>query len=164
MTTIKLNQEKRTRKEIVIDLIWTGKKMSNASMLFRRTMADRLGLCDTDIGCIDRLLEVGSVTAGQLAEITGLTTGAVTSVINRLEGAGFVKREGDVKDRRKIIIKPVMGAFAKVASFHRSLEKETDKLLSGYTDKDLEFIIRHNNRMSALFEKEIAKMRSSKKK
>ena len=58
-------------------------------------MADRLGLNPTDHKCIDLMASAGSTTAGELAEATGLTTGAITGVIDRLEAAGFVRREDD---------------------------------------------------------------------
>jgi DNA-binding MarR family transcriptional regulator len=64
------------------------------------------GLNPTDIGSLCLLLLHGPATAGRLAELTGLTTGAVTGVIDRLEEGGFVRREVDAADRRKVIVVP----------------------------------------------------------
>ena len=63
--------------------------------MFHQAIADRLGLNVTDHKCIDLLLMKGPLTAGELAGMTGLTTGAITAVIDRLEKAGFVRREDD---------------------------------------------------------------------
>jgi DNA-binding MarR family transcriptional regulator len=65
-----------------------------------------VGLNPTDLGALCLLLLHGPAPAGRLAELTGLTTGAVTGVIDRLEGGGFVRREVDVADRRKVIVVP----------------------------------------------------------
>src|SRR5947209_17958672 len=65
-----------------------------------------VGLNPTDIGSLCLLLLHGPAPAGRLAELTGLTTGAVTGVIDRLESGGFVRREVDPADRRKVIVVP----------------------------------------------------------
>jgi DNA-binding MarR family transcriptional regulator len=75
------------------------------AILFNHQVAQRLGLGASD-GQFMHLLQVhGPLTPGQLAELSGLTTGTVTGVIDRLEGAGFVRRERDESDRRKVIVK-----------------------------------------------------------
>jgi DNA-binding MarR family transcriptional regulator len=76
-----------------------------SAILFNHQVAQRLGLGASD-GQFLHLLQVhGPLTPGQLAELSGLTTGTVTGVLDRLEGAGFVRRERDASDRRKVIVK-----------------------------------------------------------
>jgi DNA-binding MarR family transcriptional regulator len=70
---------------------------------------DDVGLNPTDLGSLCLLLLHGPTPAGRLAELTGLTTGAVTGVIDRLEAGGFVHRELDPADRRKVIVVPDAG-------------------------------------------------------
>jgi hypothetical protein len=65
-------------------------------------VADRLGLNPTDHKCVDFLLMNGPLTAGELATLTALTTGAITAALDRLERAGFAKREDDPDDRRRV--------------------------------------------------------------
>jgi DNA-binding MarR family transcriptional regulator len=65
-----------------------------------------VGLNPTDLGSLCLLLLHGPAPAGRLAELTGLTTGAVTGVVDRLEAGGFVHREVDPADRRKVIVVP----------------------------------------------------------
>jgi|SRR5438270_2228152 len=65
-----------------------------------------VGINSTDLGALCLLLRRGPTPAGQLAELTGVTTGAVTGVVDRLEKAGFVRREAHPTDRRKVIVTP----------------------------------------------------------
>jgi len=74
-------------------------------IVFNQQVADRLGLGLTDmqvVGHIQR--EGGAMTPGRLAELTGLSTGTVTGLIDRLESAGYVRRERDPKDRRRVLL------------------------------------------------------------
>src|SRR5262245_4409010 len=84
------------------------RQLSTATILFHQAIADRLGLNVTDHKCADILLRTGPVTAGELARQTGLTTGAITGVIDRLEKAGFVRRIRDADDRRRVIVEPLV--------------------------------------------------------
>ncbi len=81
--------------------------LATATILFHQAIADRLGMHLTDHKCGDILVQTGPITAGELAERTGLTTGAITGVIDRLEKAGFVRRAKDLDDRRRVIIEPL---------------------------------------------------------
>src|SRR5918997_2875361 len=94
-------------------------------VLFNQAVADRLGMNPTDLQCLNMLLEAGPVAAGRLAEETGLTTGAVTGVIDRLERAGYAWRERDPKDKRRVAVHPPPGrgrgeSGAAFASLRRS--------------------------------------------
>jgi DNA-binding MarR family transcriptional regulator len=71
---------------------------------FDQAVADHIGINRTDARCIDLIDQAGGMTAGELARAAGLTTGAVTAVVDRLEAAGFARRVGDPKDRRRVRI------------------------------------------------------------
>jgi DNA-binding MarR family transcriptional regulator len=75
--------------------------------MFHQAVADRLGLNLTDYKALGVLLDTGPITAGRLAEITGLNSGAVTWIVDRLERMGYVRRERDPNDRRKVILHPI---------------------------------------------------------
>jgi len=94
------------RSELLAALRDEFRQFSTATILFHQAVADRLGIHVTDHKCGEVLLRTGPITAGQLAELTGLTTGAITGVIDRLEKAGFVRRAKDPGDRRRVIIEP----------------------------------------------------------
>ncbi|PWU81523.1 MAG: hypothetical protein DLM72_06535 [Candidatus Nitrosopolaris wilkensis] len=85
----------------------------------------------------------GAVPAGKLAELTGLTTGAVTAIIDRLEEAGYVRRTGDPKDRRRTIVEPIRNKKLerKVGTIFNPLHERTHKLLSSYSDRELAFLL-----------------------
>jgi DNA-binding MarR family transcriptional regulator len=156
MSTNRAQPQKR--EEILENLKWAGRRESRASLLFRHAVAEKAGLHVTDSECIDFLLEAGSATAGELAKITGLTTGAMTAAIDRLEKAGFVARERDPQDRRKVIVRPVLAEITKFALLYESMEEALEELLSEYTLAELELLIRHYNRMAELYEKQVSKL------
>jgi DNA-binding MarR family transcriptional regulator len=83
-----------------------GRELSTAMVLFHQAVAEQIGLNATDFKCLDVLDRTGPITAGHLSELLGLTGGAITGIIDRLEAAGFVQRERDPSDRRRVIIKP----------------------------------------------------------
>ncbi|WP_392435861.1 MarR family transcriptional regulator [Chlorogloeopsis fritschii PCC 9212] len=87
--------EQSKHTELADALNWAGRELSAATVLFHTAIAERLGLNTTDHKCADILAQTGAITAGELAERTGLTTGAITGVVDRLEKAGFVRRERD---------------------------------------------------------------------
>ncbi|HET6483242.1 MAG TPA: MarR family transcriptional regulator, partial [Actinoplanes sp.] len=87
-----------TRASAIADLMRAGRENSRLSMVFRYAIAERLGLTVSDLECLDFLADVGSATAGQVAERTNLTTGAVTSMLRRLQQAGYVTAERDPAD------------------------------------------------------------------
>jgi DNA-binding MarR family transcriptional regulator len=152
----------KSREAIIEALMQAGREMSRASLLFRHCVAEAMGLHVTDAECIDYLLEAGQATAGQLATMTGLTTGSVTTMIDRLEKAGFVRREADATDRRKVIVKPVMEKIAQFAQFYDALVKDADLLHAKYTDEELELLTDYNNGLTELYERQIAKVRGGK--
>jgi DNA-binding MarR family transcriptional regulator len=85
------------------------------------------------------------VTAGRLAEVTGLTTGAITGVVDRLEKAGFVRRERDEADRRKVFIVVVPEATARIGQFYVPMQQAMHKLWSSYSEAELQLLLRFAN-------------------
>ena len=81
-----------------------GREFSTAIVMFHEAVGRLMGLSAVERKCIDVLRRLGPVTAGTIAEHTGLTTGAVTGLMDRLEKAGYVRRERDPNDRRKVVV------------------------------------------------------------
>ncbi len=77
---------------------------------YEEALAERLGMNVTDLRCLEMVLAEPGVSAGRLAEQSGLTTGAVTGVLDRLERAGYVERRADPQDRRRAAIAPTQAA------------------------------------------------------
>src|SRR5688572_25396763 len=92
------------RDELLKTLDETLRKVSAQSVLLNDTVAKLVGANPTDLECLDLLGLGGPTTAGKLAAHTGLTTGATTAVIDRLERAGFARRLRSMEDRRSVLV------------------------------------------------------------
>jgi len=94
------------REEAIRDLKLTLRHFVVELLVSSYEATEDLGVNPTDLGALCLLLLHGPAPAGRLADLTGLTTGAVTGVVDRLEKGGFVHREVDPADRRKVIVVP----------------------------------------------------------
>jgi DNA-binding MarR family transcriptional regulator len=98
------NDLSRDRKEITHRLVAAARSYGVASDMFDDAFGQLLGINRTDARCLDIVQRFGRMTAGHLAEESGLTTGAVTAALDRLEEAGYLRRERDSADRRKVFV------------------------------------------------------------
>ena len=111
-------------------------------VVFGHAVAGRLGINATDLQCLNVLAQEGPITAGRLSEITGLTVGAITGVVDRLEGAGYARRERDAEDRRRVIVHPVPQSDSReVSPLFGGVRRSSAELYSGYTDNELALIL-----------------------
>lgn len=94
------------------------RKTSRSSLMLRQSIAQSMSLNASDAECIDYLMEMGPASAGDLAEPTGLTTGAITAMLSRLEAAGLVARAKDPNDGRKVIVTLVPKKHAKAGKLY----------------------------------------------
>src|SRR5438270_12274900 len=93
---------RKSKRELVDELIREFRISGNQDSAFDNLAAGRLGVNDTDLHCLNIVENSGGLTAGDLAAQSGLTSGAVTGVIDRLERAGYVRRVSDPGDRRRV--------------------------------------------------------------
>jgi len=117
------------------------RKVSAQSVLISDLVARLIGLNSTDLECLDLLLLAGPTTAGKLAEHTGLTSGATTAVIDRLERAGFVTRRRDKRDRRRVLVEIVQSGIDRIAPLYAPLQARVQELNRQFTDAELEAIV-----------------------
>ncbi|MDT7578297.1 MAG: hypothetical protein QOH17_4630 [Pseudonocardiales bacterium] len=103
-------------------------------------VARRVGLGPSDSQFLGLLAMDGPLTPGQLATQTGLTTGTVTGVIDRLERGGFVRRERDAGDRRKVLVVPVPEAVARMAAHYAEHGAHTGAVLARRSPAELQVI------------------------
>ena len=96
------------------------------------------------------ILSGGSLTAGEIAQQTGLTTPSVTSLIDRLEKKGFVQRVRDTKDRRRVIVELNQERFAELTKVFGSLQGNFDTVLDDYSDDQLSTILDFLSRMTEM--------------
>jgi DNA-binding MarR family transcriptional regulator len=131
------------REEIIQAIIEKRREMATETIMFHQAVADELGLYITDHKCLDLIRQYGAMPAGRLADLTGLTTGAVTGIIDRLEKAGYVRRANDPKDRRRTIVEPTRNKKLerKIEAIFMPLHERMRKLLSSYSDSELAFLL-----------------------
>ena len=141
------------------------REMSTETIMFHQAVADILGLHVTDHKCLDFIYRFGAMPAGRLAELTGLTTGAVTGIIDRLEEAGYVRRTNDPKDRRRTIVEPTRNKKLekKIEVLFIPLRDRMHKLLSSYSDSELAFLLDATTEMLEQTREESIKLRRLEK-
>lgn len=111
------------------------------SLQTHEAIARLAGFSGTDHKYLGFFIQKGRLTAGELAELASLTTGAVTGLIDRFEKRGLVKRERDKMDRRKIYIVADSEKIANLLKpFYEEFQAETDKLIASFSKKDLAII------------------------
>jgi DNA-binding MarR family transcriptional regulator len=151
------------REETIQAIIEKRREMSTETIMFHQNVADVLGLHITDHKCLDLIRQYGAMPAGRLAELTGLTTGAVTGIIDRLEKVGYVRRTNDPKDRRRTIIEPVRNKKweRKIEAIFIPFHERMHKLLSSYSDSELAFLLDVLTKSIELTREESKKLRTS---
>lgn len=111
------------------------------SIQMHEAIARKAGLPGTDHKYLGFLMQKGQMTAGELSSLTGLTTGAVTGLIDRFEKKKLVKRKFAEDDRRKVIIEPnTPKIMALLVPLYKEFRSKTDKLLASFSDKEIRTI------------------------
>lgn len=132
----------KARAALMQELEFALRKSSAQGTIFAQAVAERAGVSSSDMDCMDFLNVEGRMTAGRLAELTGLTTGAITGVVDRMEKAGLVRRERDSEDRRKVFIAPVPERAMEIGRFYEPMQRAMHKLWDTYTDAELRLLLR----------------------
>ena len=105
---------------------------------FDQAVADHVGMNRTDARCIDLIDQAAGMTAGELARAAGLTTGAVTAVVDRLEKAGVARRVPDPDDRRRVRIEATEKLWQVTEPLIGPMVQESMTILDDYSDEELE--------------------------
>jgi DNA-binding MarR family transcriptional regulator len=141
-----MSSKRKNRQELMGALNVALRNVSGQSVLHSQALAERARVNSTDLECLDLILLRGPVTAGALAEATGLTTGAITGVIDRLERAGYAKRERDDEDRRKVLVRALPLVEKELVPLTKPMERAANAMLAHYSDDELAFILEFLNR------------------
>jgi len=129
--------------------------------LFRNAMSEWAGLNVTDMECLRLLFLKGVASPSELSRHTGLTSGATTAMLDRLERAGLIERRPNPNDRRGSLIAPAESSAEKAASWFESARKAQDELVSSYSESDLEIIADVFERFAKLWDQEREKVQRS---
>lgn len=149
-----------TRAELIQRLTMAVRRQVAWTVLHNQAIADRLGLGVTDLHCTNLLGIEGSMTAGRLAQLMGLTTGAITGVLDRLERAGIVRREPDPADRRRVIARLVPDGMERVAAEYAAVGAAVEDLYGGYDDAQLALLTDYAIRSAEVTQAITARLRS----
>jgi DNA-binding MarR family transcriptional regulator len=137
----KARQEPRAAHRELVDRVATDvRRMGAQSVLTSRMIADRFGLNDTDLEVLDLIFLREQASAGDLAAATGLTSGAVTALIDRLVDAGYVERRADPADRRKVLVRIRHAAIRPIKEIFDGMERRMVDLWSSFSARDLAVI------------------------
>ncbi|GAA1343700.1 MarR family winged helix-turn-helix transcriptional regulator [Saccharothrix algeriensis] len=132
------------------------RESSALTTLFHSRAAERMGLSPTDGKCLDLAVRAEEpITAGRIAELSGLSTGAVTGVIDRLERAGYVRRVRDPHDRRKVLVE-VTASDEESAHLFIGARETLREVLSRFTPDEWEVLERYNRALIEVFRERVA--------
>jgi len=153
----------RTKKASLLQALGLEvRRMSAQGVLLSSAVAERVGLSSSDLECLDYIVMAGAeaITAGELAAATGFTSGAITGLVDRLEKAGFVRRESDPADRRKVRVVPVEAAVQRLGAYYTPLAQRTEALWAQYTEDQLRTVLDFAQRSVAVAAEEAARIRA----
>jgi len=113
---------------------------SAQALMVSHSVAAKVGLNMTDLECLDIIYMNQSVTAGELARRTGLSTGAMTTAIDRLVRAGYAERQDDPNDRRRVLVTARADRMQRLAQIYAPLQAAMEQLYKGYSEDELRMI------------------------
>lgn len=149
-----------TRRELIGAATLAARLHQNAYDRFEDTVAEYFGVNRTAMRCMDVLERVGRLSAGEIATQTGLSSGAVTALLDRLERAGYVRRLRDDSDRRRILVElterarqgaaEVYGPFAELVAEYDTYSDDELRLITSYIQRGSEQLLKHAARIEEL--------------
>ena len=151
----------KSQKKLQNELSEAIQKAGTLKVLHTNAVASRIGLSATEFEAMDIITRYQPMTAGKLAEYCGLTTGAITGLVDRLERAGFVMRERDNEDRRRVYIKPIENKerSQKVRELYTPIAKAFHILTTQYTPEQTQLLIDLHTQLNEVTEKAISGLR-----
>ncbi|MFD7550254.1 MarR family winged helix-turn-helix transcriptional regulator [Streptomyces sp. NPDC059816] len=151
----------RNRGELVAAVTATARRHHAAYTLFNQAMAERLGLHPTDLQCVSLLvLEPGPRTTGEIAELTGLTSGSATRLVDRLQKAGLAERHPDARDRRKMLVTLTPDRNPEIEAAWEAPGEAFDRALDDFTEDELAVVERYLQRTTDVGAVQTARLRA----
>jgi DNA-binding MarR family transcriptional regulator len=153
---------RRDRRRALMEAISLEVRRSqNRTDAYDEAVSEAVGINRTDHRCLDVLDQEGGATAGRLAEVMGLSTGAITAVIDRLERAGFARRVRDEQDRRRVRVEMTDEARETMLPYYQPLHELSQRLYARYTDEQLELLLDFLRTADVLYDGMIDELRGS---
>jgi len=159
-----MNEPSKRTLELAKRISEAARESATATLFFHQAVATHLGLHPTDLKCAEVVNEAGLISAGELAVRCGLTTGAATAMLDRLEARGLIRRERDLDDRRKVLVRPGdrPEQSVEIAAVFAPLEAGMIELCSRYEEQELQLVSEFVEQVRKLVEGETNKLNRSK--
>ena len=152
-----VSAERRRLENEFLDAI---RRSGSIMQLLGQVSADRIGINATDLNCLNIVAVTGPMTAGELARATGLTTASITGVLDRLEDGGFVRRERDPKDRRRVIVTLNPGpGLREIGPTFGPLVRAWREAAAGYSDEELRLLLGFQRRFEDIVRGQLGRLR-----
>jgi DNA-binding MarR family transcriptional regulator len=152
---------KPTKTELMIRTNMAARDYGVQMTLFRNVIFEKLGINVTDMECLGFLFSRRVATPTELSKYTGLTSGATTAMLDRLEREEFIERQPNPEDRRGTLIVLAKSGVEKVAPWYAPLGKAQEELLSNYSEVELHLISDFFERYAKIWEQEREKIQKS---
>lgn len=154
---MKLNENKELFEELNQAVQWAG----TLTVIHTNAIAHRIGLSATEFEAMDLITRFQPITAGRLAEFCGLTSGAITGIVDRLERQGFVRRDRDPQDRRRVFIIPIEDKerSKKVRALYRPITKGFKEYVGKFDEDQICMLIKMQKEANEMVERSIAQLR-----
>jgi DNA-binding MarR family transcriptional regulator len=150
---------KQTKADLVEQVILGARQYGISNVLFRNFIGEQLGLNVTDMECLGLLFHKRLATPSELARHTGLSSGAATAMLDRLERSGLITRQPNPDDRRGTLIVLDPAGVKKVEPWFLSARQAQRKLVSSYSIEELELLSGFFERAAGMWEEERQKLK-----
>jgi DNA-binding MarR family transcriptional regulator len=158
-----MSPDRRQKKDLIDELISEFRTAGNQDSAFDNLAAERLGLNRTDLHAVNIIENNGGLTAGELAAASGLTTGAVTGVIDRLERAGYARRVPDPTDRRRVKVEVTPKFYSRADKIWGPMAADwASRLGRRFTAEELERVIEFLRSTNELSREHLERLREMK--
>ena len=148
------------RQRLEGEFLLAMRRNGSIMQLLGQMSAERIGINVTDLNCLNIVALAGPMTAGELARATGLTTASITGVLDRLEDGGFVRRERDPKDRRRVIVTLNPGpGLREIGPTFGPLVRAWRDAAAGYSDEELRLLLDFQRRFEGIVRDQLARLR-----
>lgn len=145
----------------VVDPGASWRRLVARALVFHEAVAERLGINATDLKCLELAVGEEDITPSRLAELTGLTSGAITGVLDRLERRGFVRREADPNDRRRVVVRVDPARAAEITALYAPFVAATSGLLDGWSPAQRSALTEYLAGVGGALEDEIVRARAT---
>jgi DNA-binding MarR family transcriptional regulator len=158
------NMQKKERHELLRRMWELGREMSTQTVFLHQAIAQSAGLNATDTKCIDLILrcENEHVTAGWLSQQSGLTTGAITHILDRLEKRRYIRRVRDTHDRRRVFIVVNRASLKPLEPKYEAIGNAYMAMLEHFSDADLQLICDYLEKTSEISRRELSRFTGKK--